>query len=107
MNSGVPMTWPVRVRPSVHTLEHRLRDAEVHDLRDFLSRARPRDEDVVRLEIAMNDSQLVRGAESVGDLSAISIAAIQPRGASRESSRDSGSPSTILHHEVDQPSLSP
>jgi hypothetical protein len=46
---------------------NRLRDAEIHDLHP-LRVVRSRDHDVVGLQVAMHDPQLVRGVQRVGDL---------------------------------------
>src|SRR5207244_8616347 len=46
----------------------RFRDTEVDDLRDVTAALAWSDDDVVRLQVAMDDSQLVRGDECLRDL---------------------------------------
>jgi hypothetical protein len=70
MYSGVPRTVPTAVPSalarhglSVATPHENLRDAEVHDLEKVRPVFAVENEDIVRLEIAMDDAVSVRGGQ--------------------------------------------
>ena len=80
---------------------HRLGDAEVDDLGDLFARAIARDDDVVGLEIAVDDAELVRGVQSVGDLAREVDRAARVEGAVFLENGRQRLTVDVLHHEVD------
>ena len=80
-----------------------LRDAEIHDLGDFLAAPGTGDEDVVGLEVAVHDAQLVGGAESVGDLAGEVERAVDGEGGFAGEDAREGLAVHELHHQVDEP----
>ena len=99
MNWGVPTNVPSTVSVALAAF-HELDDTEIEDLRDEAVIRRLRQEDVVRLDVAMNDSRLVRALQSTRDLRENSdgLRKRQPLHAMQISAKRF--PLEVLHHDV-------
>ena len=87
-------------RDGLPTSPGRLGDSEVHQLHELPAVGIPRDENVVRLEVAVDDSALVRRGEGVRDLTR-QLTGIRQR--QRASATDEGGERftlDVLHREV-------